>query len=384
MEYIPNQPVSLSVDTSYFNGVVNCSSDEVPYLQIVDNTDITQFQVSIDPCPDAIEVLENPDFATADGWDLQANWAFGTNSLCATEATASIESTDILAQGYYKFTIVVTSFSGDGIDFNFDGVTLATITSVGTYELYGFAGVAGATIELIPTGTTSICFSQISGFEINTDVEVFVMDEEQIEIANIDNVSNPEYFTIVKNTVTVEIAWASLGVANQCAYLIVINPCNGGQLISNMFSIGDYADKCTILINACNNNDSLGFIFTDSGFSPRIRLEAKLRQSSYTNEKTVYETALGETQVYNFKRKKFKTLAIDLQPEYVHDFLSTLSGYDNLYLSNIAYYVEDSEYNVVYSSSSDNFGTVNITVGLKTQNVKNILCSNNENSCNLA
>ena len=152
---------------------------------------------------------------------------------------------------------------------------------------------------------------------------------------------------------------------------------------SNNFSLADYSGNCTKLINACNNENGLGFNFNGSGFTPRIRLEAKLKQAKYAQERTIYEDSLGKKGVVYFNGKKNKTLAIDLQPEYVHDFMRLMGGFDNFYIDGVLYFVEDDEYSVEYSDVSDELGKVRIVVSEKTQNVKNINCSDTENVCNL-
>ena len=68
-------------------------------------------------------------------------------------------------------------------------------------------------------------------------------------------------------------------------------------------------------------------------------------------------------------------------PEYVHDFLSTLGGYDNFYINDIPYSVEDDEYNVTYDDSQDLTGSISLEVSEKTQFVKNTNCSADDNSC---
>jgi hypothetical protein len=76
-------------------------------------------------------------------------------------------------------------------------------------------------------------------------------------------------------------------------------------------------------------------------------------------------------------------LCIDLQPEYVHDFLRLLLGFDNVYINLEPYFVEDDEYSVEYDDSQDNLGKVKIAVSKTTQNIKNINCSDTENVCTL-
>lgn len=392
MEAIPNQPVSFNENPTYYLGESECSTDEISYNQLVDNTDITQFQLAIAPCDDAVEALENPTFAGDTGWDIVGNWDFGINRLCATQATTEIISTDVLVAGYWRIKVTVDEFEEGIIDIIFENVIggattiIGTISATGTYYFYGFAVTGGAILHIVPSTVgdgATLCLTEVSAYPILTELEIKIFDDTENEVASIDYVADAAYFTFVRDTVTVDINWAALGLSNNCYFLMAINPCTGGQLISNMFKVGDYASQCTLLINACNNNDSFGFVFTDSGFSPRIRVEAIIKTAQYLNDKNIFENSIGTKGASYFKRRKTKILAIDLQPEYVHDFLSLLQGFDNVYISNVAYFIEDDEYTISYNNTLNNFGSVTMQISEKTQNVKNILCTDNVNSCNL-
>lgn len=152
------------------------------------------------------------------------------------------------------------------------------------------------------------------------------------------------------------------------------------NLQSNTFKIGDYTNACTLLISAVNNENGLGFVFKKDAmgvqlFTPKIRLEAKIKGLKYPAERSVLEDSLGDKNVYYFAGRKAKTLAIDLQPEYVHDFLRLLIGVDNWYIDGFLYFVEDDEYSVIISEVHDSIGSVKLLVSTRTQNVKNFNCS---------
>ena len=98
MQYIPNQPVSFSQDPTYYLGASSCDGDEIVYNQLVDNAESVQFQMNIEPCESAPELFMNPVFADTDGWDIVANWSFGSGTLCATGATATLYGQDLLPE----------------------------------------------------------------------------------------------------------------------------------------------------------------------------------------------------------------------------------------------------------------------------------------------
>lgn len=388
MQYIPNQPVSFSQDPTYYLGATSCDGDEIVYNQLVDNAESVQFQMNIEPCESAPELFMNPVFADTDGWDIVANWSFGSGTLCATGATATLYGQDLLPEGYLRIKVVVSTMTEGGIEIWSDYLAelLYTITSVGTYYFYYEvpAGSGGDYLYIETIGTTTCCMTEFSGQSIDITSTINIFDSEENTVATFDYDTNPEYFVFYENTMTVTINWAALAAIDGCYFISVSDPCGGAQFISNMFKIGAYADKCTMLINSCCNNDAMGFAFGASGFIPRVRVEAYLKNATYTYERNVFENSDGLKSPYYFSRKKLKSLKVELQPEYIHDYLSTLAGYDNVFVNDVQYFVEDNEYNAIYSAGLSNFATVDILISETTQNVKNILCTDNLNSCNLA
>ncbi len=508
MNWIENQPV-------FFGSADQCSDDETP-VQLVDNTDITQVQFELDKCDDSIQLLPDPNFNDTAAWNEGTNWSIVENTLC--HVAGSVVSARSVLQfdpsKYYQINITVDAISNGGSVSVLLGYTLiGTITSTGVYTFYGFPVLffGLSALSFVPTTTTDICLSEVTAYEIPLNAIVVVHDDEGDYRAEISYNITPGYFHVSKNSMTITINWAELGLTDDCYTLCFLDPCenNNGQnnppsidncgftgnsegwgllenavygtnniiisaadagtlyqpdvfnnsrsafcveinvsaitgnvlvyfgdnlvdtltttgvhtvtgipsgnytlsigttedspgsitiesvcacaidqinyvcnLTSNTFKLGDYTNSCTLLINACNNEDGLGFIF-DSGFTPRIRLEAKLRQAKYSSERPVYENSVGNKSVVYFSGRKSKNLCIDLQPEYVHDFLRLLLGFDNVYINNEPYYVEDDEYNVDYSEVSDSVGKVRLLVSKRTQDVKNINYSDDENVCNL-
>ena len=148
------------------------------------------------------------------------------------------------------------------------------------------------------------------------------------------------------------------------------------DMTSNTFKVGDYANDCTILIQACNNENGMGFT---SVFVPTVRLDAKLIEPKYENERNTYTDSKGKKSIYYFKGRKQKNFVTDLQPEYILDFLWTLFGFDNVYLNGLKYSVDDDEFTPEYVF--DSIGKVKFLVSKKEQDVKNTNCSSTENNC---
>jgi hypothetical protein len=393
---------------------------------------------------------------------------------------------------------------------------IGSFDTIGTYTYYGFATVLGVGYPLILTPEVDgveCCISTVSSFDILTNFIVGIYSGSNTYITQFSYVSNPEYFTFSKNSVTINIDWSEFILEYGCYYLCIADPCinTGGQnypptitngtftgnangwtygskwsysansisgtvtgglskksdyelyqtnvfnsytnkycisfdctagsgtvkvyfgetlvateiitsgntyevcgipygngnlmfvvsdgtftldnvesidiepsgytcnMTSNMFKLDDYSNTCTLLVNACNNEDGLGFVFDGSGFSPRLRLNAKLKEPKYPNERLSYTDSKGKKQVYWFNGRKQKSFCTDLEPEYVLNYLWTLFGYDNVYINNELYTVDDDEFVPTYSF--DNVGSVRFLVSKKTQSVVNKNCSDTENNC---
>ena len=286
----------------------------------------------LDPCENTNgqnypAVITNPTFTgSATGWQLGLDWSYSANTVIGTFGMSNtLAQTDVFSSysNSYSITVEITAGTSIDLDVYFGETLVDTLTSIGTHTVTG-----------IPYGNGSLSFVMQGGSKITITSVI------PVEIAKQDYVCN---------------------------------------MTSNMFKIADYSSDCTLLVNACNNEDGMGFVFEGSGFSPQVRLNAKLKEPKYSNERLTYTDSVGKKINYYFKGRKGKYLCVDLEPEYILDFLWTLFGYDNVYIDGIAYTVDDDEFSPTYVL--DNVGSVRFLVSKKTQDVKNINCSSEENNC---
>lgn len=286
----------------------------------------------LDPCENANgqnypAVITNPNFTgSATGWQLGLAWSYSANTVIGTFGMSNIlAQTNVFSSYSNSYSITVTITAGTSIDLDvYFGETLVdTLTSIGTHTVSG-----------VPYGNGSLSFVIQGGSNITIDSVVAV------------EVTEEDY------------------------------TCN---MTSNMFKIGDYSSDCTLLINACNNEDGMGFVFDGSGFSPILRVNGKLKEPKYNNERLTYTDSKGKKIIYYFAGRKQKYLCVDLEPEYILDYLWSLFGYDKFYIDGVAYVVDDDEFNPTYSF--DNVGSVRFLVSKQTQDIKNTNCSDTENNC---
>lgn len=263
---------------------------------------------------------------SANGWSLGLNWSYSTNTVVGTYGMSnSLTQVDVFNSysNSYSITVEITAGSSIDLDVYFGETLVDTLTSIGTHTVSG-----------IPYGNGNLYFVMQGGSNITiTNVGVVAVE--------------PQNYT-----------------------------CN---MTSNMFKIADYSSDCTLLINACNNEDGLGFVFDGSGFSPQVRLNAKLKNPKYNSERASYTDSKGKKSTYYFAGRKSKLLSTDLEPEYILDFLWTLLGYDNVYIDSEPYTVDDDEFSPSYVL--DNVGSIQIAVSKKQQDLKNVNCSSQENNC---
>lgn len=145
---------------------------------------------------------------------------------------------------------------------------------------------------------------------------------------------------------------------------------------STPFSLKDSHDcpNCTVLVEACGNSDQLGFGFNGSGFKPVIRLDATYRGSSYDSVKTSYEFATGKRVNPYGRLRKIKSLIFGA-PEYIHDFMQTLTLIDNVYIDGVIKHCEDDEYPSIAFETDSDMGIVTMTFSDKTELTEKRACA---------
>ncbi len=139
--------------------------------------------------------------------------------------------------------------------------------------------------------------------------------------------------------------------------------------------------SCTTLFNACGNIDqfNMGFATIDAGghiagqtgFSPRIRLEGTLRGTGYDGERSSYEFSTGRkvvTHMRTHKRREFTFYA----PEYVHDFMNLLRGFDNVYINGDAVFSMDDEYPSMSTEPDTDMAAVTLAFNNRTELTENV------------
>ena len=343
--------------------------DEI--IQIKDLDGNVQATITYNDQPEYFNITDNAMTVTIDWQELEVTQ--GCYVICIADACENTNGQN------YPPTILNGDFESGSDNWTSDGEV--------TYNS-GYVTLGNGTDEFVLT-QNNVFKSFTNEYCITLDVSNFDGDEVNVYfgfnlVGTIITADNNTTKTITGYcTGSFDLRFSNSGAVQLDITNIISCPiesytCN---YTSNIFKLADYSNSCTLLINACNNENGLGFVFNGSGFTPRIRLYAKLKTPKYISERNIFEDSLGKKGVVYYSGRKAKQLCIDAQPEYVHDFLRLLNGFDNVYIDGKLYFVEDDEYSFEPIESYDNIGKVRILVSEKVQNVKNVNCSDSESVC---
>lgn len=137
---------------------------------------------------------------------------------------------------------------------------------------------------------------------------------------------------------------------------------------SNPFWLADTHHR-TVVVNCNNTENVFGLNYETAIWSPRARLRGYIapNDNAYMSTREHSETNAGRRDVYYFKRRKARLLIIENEPEFVHDWLSLLSGHDHAMVNNKEYFIEDDEYPPVDWGYFRVLGSTQIQISEKQQ-----------------
>lgn len=522
----PNQPIQFDVTPSA------CAVHQYPYVQIVDNNDITQVQFKITPCLTAENVVLDGSFSGTANWVVTDSFSIDnqTNQACkAIGGIGTLTQYNCFVTGvYYQLRIVVAEINEIMQVWN-GAQQLGVVSGVGEYVFSFLANGDSVSIRSFST-TNNACISSVSAYELDSRLIVAILNESGVYQTSIKLANNPEYFTFAKDTVTVNVDWATLGISNGCYYIGIADPCintilqNGlpdpnmryidlwsftpgawdtpevgkgfqesgqtgigsttttdlntltytptvyntpsdiadydytitvysssvqttfevfiGGVGSGTHSVGvaatvetftgtisagpgspavyleivsgndsatynagvihfdielsnpssDFVSDsdsvnlklgtfdCSVLLNSNSNEDALGFEFEQSLFNPRVRLEGELINPTYPTERTVIKDTRGNFNTVYGERSKAYLLKIDLQPEYMLDYLSLLPIFDNVWIDGVKYHVSDDQTEIDYPDALVSTGQMAIVVVKQGSQLTNRNTTGNENN----
>ncbi len=142
---------------------------------------------------------------------------------------------------------------------------------------------------------------------------------------------------------------------------------------SNPFELLTEHDR-TVVVNASTSNDAFGMEYDETVWTPRLRMKGYTAPSDtpYKNDRESLTTSVGNRKNYYLRRRKSRVLVVDQEPEFIHDWLSLLCGYDHVYVDNVEYFVDDDAYNPIVWNKFRSFGATEINISEKIQDVAKV------------
>lgn len=338
--------------------VINCETDEIVYISSLNDYDISNGQIKISfdwgylsdgyNCSGGcyyFGILEDVGIPTNitnervnDGTFDGAGWLYGTD-WANTGTAAAITSTG--GAGYLTQNSLLNDFSeGISYDITFEinsyingNITVVLANSISDFII--LETFSGNATHVSRTGVLSKNYSQL----------VFIPNNGNANF-QIDNVSALASFDGIE-----------FDFSTDC------------------FSIAESHD-CTVKLSGTNLDDAFGVNFSTNYYTPFVRVQGQLRTPTYEDDIEDEEDSLGSSKLIYFNSDKIYMLHLYQLPEYLHDFIRLLRGYDtflidgNQYLAKGGYKPEW----VIQSNKVLDLANVDFNVKQKIELNKNKYC----------
>ena len=248
----------------------------------------------------------------------------------ASNATSLVSATELCEDTDYYVEIEVESISTARLRLQVDGLNYGTImTAAGTYNF---------TITVTSSGPLSLLGSQIG-----------VGDGE---------------ITVKRVTVRADKNWASY------------------DLYSDLIKIGDYSDDCKFFkLEGCNAENQFGLGFNGTSFLPGIRLEGRRFRAQYNSDVDLFRYASGKAVTSYADIRKRVSFFFGQLPEYVFDFLSIITYFDNLYVNGILHAPADADFPDIEYNDANDLGSITIDLYKKNEKVRKTVCTAADANC---
>ena len=375
---IANQPLSF-VPTQ----LDGCLCTDPTDVLLVEPNDTIQFQVIADPCLGE-QLIASPNFEDATDW-LTGGFDIRLGSACPEVDNATLKEDTFVPTIGVTYYLQITLSGGDG-----------------TYRGY-FAGenfgpmVGGHGNQFIITATTieplileftpstrlplrRACVEQVNLYVFGSDILVELLDSAGLVVDDFDVTEHPERFTYDRDSVTISYPLSDVPYLSGCGYSIrVIDQCDDVGLDSQAINVVD--GSCSLLFTVCNTTDFGGFYIDNSGFSPQIRVLAKLTHPAYDYDIAEERLSNGRLNRYYADRRRKMELRIDRVGESAHRFLSTIPVWDHFYIGQDEYVMGADEYVPGYEDVYEAYGGIIRTVVPRQELMRKVRCGEESAGC---
>lgn len=168
-----------------------------------------------------------------------------------------------------------------------------------------------------------------------------------------------------------EFGFASTSAANiNVSQVTIRRVVRSRDYVSVPIKVSEVDIPCTYRVNFCCDADNMGAGFTNTGFSPSVRLKGQHAQGGMSADRNSYEFSTGKKSTTYYRGRKNKSFKF-VAPSYIHDCFMHLGGYDHVYLNGEEVFVEDDEYPTVSWSDQADLGGVTLTLRDKEVLIEN-------------
>lgn len=241
MNPIPYQPLPVDFRP-------NCTLSEYGgWIQLIELSDLTQVQFTIDACASFMNMVLNPTFVSGStNWNPSGTWDFSGNKACsAVGSNDYIQQNFTLPNGYILQLVVdVEMFAGVvAVSTNLGLIGLITTTGETTIA-FNSNGVTN--INFFVNSNSAACLRNIRLKAINTRFRV------DLQTPDGDTVT-PDIaatFSVTRNFLTVSFDWNALLATTGCYRLAFFDPCQCNQFgfMGDDFIIGGGATSTQIIL----------------------------------------------------------------------------------------------------------------------------------------
>jgi hypothetical protein len=154
------------------------------------------------------------------------------------------------------------------------------------------------------------------------------------------------------------------------------------DMYSDLISIGDFSDDCKFFkLEGCNAENQFGLAFNGTSFLPGIRLEGRRFRPQYNSDVDLFRYASGKAVTSYADIRKRVSFFFGQLPEYVFDFLSIITYFDNLYVNGDLYSPAEADFPDIDYNDANDLGSITIDLYKKNDRVRKTVCTAADANC---
>lgn len=268
LEFIKHQPVVFYSEDE--NPEDEPGRGDMEYQNLVDATDKTYLQVRIAPIAGASNLITDSAFTTSTYWSTS-----GSGNVTTGLATIGDGSSGAIYRGlegglindklYQVQITVLTMFGTANVYCGSD--LIDSIQSTGTHKLSFVAANDDIWIK-IEDDTSYIEIINVSIRRLPENYALAILNTNEVPVNIISYLSDPDFFTIKKDSLTICVDWDALNIISGCYYLAISDPetntCQQFGLYNYDFTIDNTDESGTPDIQGWNGNDNTNVLFKPS------------------------------------------------------------------------------------------------------------------------